>query len=444
MGIMERKQVVAIVGRVNVGKSSLFNRLTRKRDAITFSEPATTRDRIYGDVTWKGRSFSVIDTGGLFAPVDDDIQKRVYEQTTLAIDSADVILFVVDAGDGVTPIDLAVADMLRRGKKAIVLAANKIDKSGAPEEVSSFFKMGIGEVLPISATHNRGIDVLLNKLIKLLPDKKAAEKSSKSRIAIVGRPNVGKSSFVNALLRENRVIVDKKPGTTRDAVEITFQHKGAGFTLVDTGGLRGRTKIKGKLEAYSSIRGYKNIRDCDAAIVIIDAAESLTKQDNAIINYVWKQGKNCIIAVNKWDLIVDLNDRKSEAGFIKNCADELRKREPVTRHIPIIFISALMRHRVVSCIELARDILLRNASPIPTGILNRALEGLKVSPQAGRRLKIYYITQTDTKPPTFILFVNKPQAGASYKNYIGGKFREVFGFEGAPLRFIFRGKKGHG
>ncbi len=441
---MSEKPLVAIVGRVNVGKSSLFNLLTKKRTAITFSEPATTRDRIYGDVVWKKRIFSLIDTGGLFAPVDDDIQTQVYEQTALAVKSADIILFIVDASSGISPIDSTIADMLRQEKKPVVLAANKIDKKGASEEVGSFFKMGFGGALSISATHSRGIKALLNKLTELLscsfPVYEAKGKVS-SRIAIVGRPNVGKSSYINALLQENRVIVNKNPGTTRDAIDITFRHRDVQVTLVDTSGLKSRTKTKGKIEVYSDARGYKNIRDCDIAVVIVDTTLLLTKQDNAIINHIREQGKCCIIAVNKWDLAADLNNKKEEAKLTRDCADALRERAPITRHIPIIFISALTGHRVGACIELARDTLLKSTSPIPTGILNRVLEKIGEFPGTCRELKIYYATQLDTKPPTFILFVNKPQKARSCKGYLENRFRKILGFEGAPLRFVFKGKK---
>lgn len=432
------KPVVAIVGRPNVGKSTLFNRLAGMRKAIVEDIPGITRDRIYEQSEWEGREFIIIDTGGLSTGDQDVFTTEVRRQAELAIDEADVIIMVVDAREGLTQEDEVIAGILRRSAKPIVLVANKVEDFRNQSQFYEFFALGLAEPIPISAAHGLNTNDMLDEVVANFPDPEEPEEDGLStRIAVVGRPNVGKSSLVNAILGEDRVIVSDLPGTTRDAIDTPFECGEANYILVDTAGIRKKTKISGSTEKYSVIRALKAAERADVVLVVINATEGVTEQDQRIAGYVHEQGRASIIVVNKWDLIV--KDDKSMTAYDKDIREELK----FLAYAPILYVSALTGKRVPKILELVDFIAEQHYRKVQTSDLNRLInEAMLLNPPPGagkKKLKVYYATQVKTGPPTFILFVNDAELmHFSYLRYLENSFRQAFGFEGSPIRFVLR------
>ena len=434
------KPLVAIVGRPNVGKSTLFNRIVGERIAIVEDLPGTTRDRLYGDAAWGTREFTVVDTGGLVGGVDDDLGLRVEAQAEMAIDEADIIVFLVDAAEGLTAADVEVADVLRRTAKPVLLAANKAESPQRRLAAADFYGLGLGEPLPISSIHGTGVADLLDEIVARLPDAhEDGEASEMARLAIVGRPNVGKSSLLNALLGEERVIVDEVPGTTRDAIDTLIEHKGERLLLIDTAGIRRRGRIEAGVEKYSVMRALRALSRADVALLVIDAAEGVTAQDTHVGSYVVDAGKGAVIVVNKWDLVPKTNAATAEYARI------VRERFKFMSYAPIVFVSALTRQRLGQMLAAALRVHAERQKRVQTAPLNQVVaeaEAAHHPPSSrGKRLKINYVTQVDVNPPTFVFFVNDPRLlHFSYERYLENRLREAFGFEGTPLRFVFRGR----
>ena len=436
------KPIVAVVGRPNVGKSTLFNALAGRRIAIVKDTPGVTRDRIYTDVSWLDRDFTMIDTGGIEPESSDVILSGMREQAQIAIDTADVIIFMTDCRQGLTDTDLQVASMLRKSRKPVILAVNKVDDFRRMEmDVYEFYNLGIGEPYPISAEGKQGLGELLDAVIACFPDKTAEEaEDDRPRIAIVGKPNVGKSSIVNRLTGENRVIVSDIAGTTRDAVDTAVTWQGTEYILIDTAGLRRKSKIKEDLEHYSMVRTVSAVERCDVAVLVIDAAEGITEQDARIAGIAHESGKGLVIAVNKWDSI------EKDNQSVKEYTDKIRQVLPFAFYAEIVFISALTGQRLPKLYEKIDQILQSRTLRIQTGVLNEILTEAVVMQQPpsdkGRRLKIFYITQVAVGPPTFVIFVNdKKMMHFSYQRYLENRIRDAFGFTGTPLRFIIRERK---
>ena len=434
-----RKPIVAVVGRPNVGKSTLFNALAGEMISIVKDSPGITRDRIYADVTWLDRAFTLIDTGGIEPDSSDIILSQMREQAQIAIDTADVILFMVDVKQGLVDSDSKVADMLRRSHKPVVLVVNKVDSFDKfMADVYEFYNLGIGDPNPISAANRMGIGDLLDEVIRHFPDRSEAEdEDDRPRIAIVGKPNVGKSSIINKLIGENRVIVSDIAGTTRDAIDTEVVHNGKEYIFIDTAGLRRKNKIKEELERYMIVRTVGAVERADVVVLVIDAQEGVTEQDAKIAGIAHERGKGMIIAVNKWDAIE--KDSRTMQDFRKKLETDFS----FMSYAPIIFISASTGQRLDRLFELVRHVASSNAMRITTGMLNDVLAQAtaRVQPPTdkGRRLKIYYMTQATTKPPTFICFVNSAELfHYSYQRYIENRIRETFGLEGTPVRFIIR------
>ncbi len=435
------KPVVAIVGRPNVGKSTLFNKIVGDRISIVDDSPGVTRDRIYMEAEWLSRHFMLIDTGGIEPKNDDVILKNMRLQAELAIDHADVIIFMVNVSDGLTSADRDVCTMLMKSGKPVVLAVNRVDNIGAPPlELYEFYNLGIGEPMPISSIHGLGVGDLLDEVFKHIPEETEEEEEDDSiKVAVVGKPNAGKSSLINKILGENRVIVSSIAGTTRDAIDSNYTDGETNYTLIDTAGMRKRGKIDESIEKYSVIRSLSAVDRCDVCVIVIDAKEGISEQDSKIAGYCHEQGKACVVAVNKWDLIE--KDNKTMDAFIKDVRTELS----FMQYAPVVFISALTGQRISKLFELIKYVNDQNLMRIKTGMLNDVLTEatMKVQPPSdkGKRLKIYYITQTGVRPPTFVLFVNnKELAHFSYVRYIENQIRGVFGLEGTPVKFIVREK----
>lgn len=439
------KAVVAIVGRPNVGKSTLFNKIVGERVSIVDDTPGVTRDRIYREAEWSGRKFLLIDTGGIEPKNDDVILKGMRLQAEMAIDHADVIIFMVNVQEGLVAADADVATMLRKSGKPVVVAANKVDNIGQPPmELYEFYNLGLDDPRPISSVHGLGVGDLLDEVIKSLPEETEDEEEENTlRVAVVGRPNAGKSSLINKILGEDRVIVSDIAGTTRDAIDTRFFKDGAAYTLVDTAGMRKRGKIDDMIERYSVIRSLAAVDRADVCIIVIDATQGVTEQDSKIAGYAHDQGKASIIAVNKWDLI------EKETNTMKNFRDSVMEGLPFMMYAPIHFISALTGQRVDRLFELVQYVHGQNSMRIKTGMLNDVLgeATTKVQPPSdkGKRLKIYYMTQASTCPPTFVVFVNKKELmHFSYLRYLENQIRGVFGLEGTPVRFIVRERGDNG
>ncbi len=434
------KPLVAIVGRPNVGKSTLFNRIVGERLAIVEDLPGTTRDRLYGDAEWGGHEFTLIDTGGLAAGVADELGLRVQAQAQLAIDEADVIVFLGDAVEGVTAADVEVADILRRTAKPVILAANKAERPEHRLALADFYQLGLGDPIAISAIHGTGVAELLDEVTGVLPaTAEAAAEPTMPRLAIVGRPNVGKSSLLNAILGQERVVVNAAPGTTRDAVDTAIEFRGQPLLLIDTAGLRRRGRIEPGIEKYSVMRALRALSRADVALLVIDAAEGVTAQDAHVGSYVAEAGKGAVLVVNKWDLV------PKEAGTMAEYTRAVRDRFKFLAHAPIVFTSATTRQRLDRVLEAGLRVHSERQKRIATATLNQVVsdaEAAHYPPSIkGRRLKIYYATQVDVNPPTFVFFVNDPQLlHFSYERYLENSLREAFGFAGTPLRFIFRGR----
>jgi GTP-binding protein len=436
------KPIVAVVGRPNVGKSTLFNCLCGQQISIVKDTPGVTRDRIYAEVTWLDKSFTLIDTGGIEPDSKDIILSQMREQAQIAIDTADVIVFMTDVKQGLVDSDAKVADMLRRSHKPVVLCVNKVDNfDKLMPDVYEFYNLGIGDPMPISAISKLGLGDLLDEVIKHFPEEgDTEEEDDRPKIAVIGKPNVGKSSLINKLMGKNRVIVSNIAGTTRDAIDTVIKYNKKDYVFIDTAGLRRKSKIKEDLERFSIIRTVAAVERCDVAILVIDATEGVTEQDAKIAGIAHERGKGVIIAVNKWDAI-EKND-KTIYEFTNKIKDTLS----FMPYAEIMFISALTGQRLAKIYELVDEIIDHQTMRIPTGVLNEILTeavAMKQPPSdKGKRLKIYYMTQVSVKPPTFVMFVNdKELTHFSYTRYIENKIRESFGFRGTPVRFINRERK---
>ena len=436
------KPIVAVVGRPNVGKSTLFNALAGGRISIVKDTPGITRDRIYADVTWLDRTFTLVDTGGIEPDSRDIILSQMREQAQIAMDTADVILFMVDVRQGLQDADAKVADMLRRCHKPVVLAVNKTDDfQKYMADVYEFFNLGIGTPIPVSAAGRLGIGELLDEVTSHFPEEESAgEEDERPRVAIVGKPNVGKSSVINKLIGQNRVIVSDIAGTTRDAVDTEVIHNGREYVLIDTAGLRRKNKIKEELEKFMIIRTVGAVERADVVVLIIDAQEGVTEQDAKIAGIAHERGKGVIIAVNKWDLIE--KDDKTIYKY-KNRIREVLSYMP---YAEILFISAKTGQRLAKLFDLIDVVIENHAQRVSTGVLNEIMTeavALQQPPSdKGKRLKLYYITQVSVKPPTFVIFVNDRELmHFSYTRYLENKIREAFGFRGTPLRLIVRERK---
>ena len=436
------KPVVAIVGRPNVGKSTLFNVLAGERISIVQDTPGVTRDRIYAEVSWLDYNFTLIDTGGIEPDSGDIILSQMREQAQIAIDTADVIIFITDVRQGLVDADQKVADMLRRSKKPIILAVNKVDdfKKYRPD-VYEFYNLGIGDPVPVSAASRLGIGDLLDEVAKHFTQEMLEEaEDDRPRIAIVGKPNVGKSSLINKLTGENRVIVSDIAGTTRDAIDTDIKYNGREYVFIDTAGLRRKNKIKEELERYSIIRAVTAVERADVVIIVIDATEGVTEQDAKIAGIAHERGKGIIIAVNKWDAI-----EKDDKTIYKH-TEKIRQILSFMPYAEILFISAKTGQRTGRIFETIDVVLENNSMRVATGVLNEIMAEAVAMQQPptdkGKRLKLYYITQAAVKPPTFVIFVNdKNLMHFSYTRYLENKIREAFGFKGTSLKFIIRERK---
>ena len=439
------KPVVAVVGRPNVGKSTLFNALAGERISIVKDTPGVTRDRIYADAEWLNHAFTLIDTGGIEPDTKDIILSQMREQAQIAIDTADVILFLTDVHQGVQDADAKVADMLRKSKKPVLLVVNKVDNFDKyMADVYEFYNLGIGDPIPISASGKLGLGDMLEKLVSYFPERKREEEEDeRPKIAVVGKPNVGKSSLINRLTGKNRVIVSDIAGTTRDAIDTDIRFNGKEYVFIDTAGLRRKSKIKEELERFSIIRAVTAIERSDVVIIMIDATEGVTEQDAKIAGIAHERGKGIIIAVNKWDAI-EKNDHS-----VAEYTDNIRRILSFMPYAEITFISALSGQRLNKLFPLIDMVIENNSMRIATGVLNEILMeavALQQPPSdKGRRLKIYYMTQVAVKPPTFVIFVNdKKLMHFSYTRYLENRIRESFGFRGTALKFIIRERKGDG
>ena len=435
------KPIVAVVGRPNVGKSTLFNRLAGERISIVQDTPGVTRDRIYADVEWTGRKFTLIDTGGMEIGAEDVILKQILQQAEIAIETADVILFITDAKAGMTDDDKQVANMLRRTKKPVVLAVNKIDNVNRDSmNIYEFYELGIGDPIAISAGQALGLGDMLDEVISYFPENAEAEEEEEViKVAIIGKPNVGKSSLINKILGEDRLIVSNIPGTTRDAIDTPIEIDGQKYVFIDTAGMRRKSKIKEEIERFSIIRAVTAVERCDVAILVIDANEGITDQDTKIAGIAHERGRAAIIAVNKWDAI-EKND-KTMNKYLKDIGNELA----YMPYAPKVFISALTGQRIARMLELIQTVHQNHSLRISTGVLNDVLIEATAMQQPpadkGRQLKLYYMTQVSIKPPTFVIFVNDRELfHFSYKRYIENQLREAFGFVGTPVHFIIREK----
>ncbi len=436
------KPIVAIVGRPNVGKSTLFNVIAGERIAIVKDTPGVTRDRIYADCEWLNMSFTLIDTGGIEPESKDIILSQMREQAQIAIDTADVIIFITDVRQGLQDADSKVADMLRKSHKPVVLAVNKVDSfEKFMPDVYEFYNLGIGDPIPLSASSRLGIGDLLDEVTKYFRvSQEAEEEDERPRIAIVGKPNVGKSSIINRLLGENRLIVSDIAGTTRDAVDATVKRNGKEYVFIDTAGLRRKSKIKEELERFSIIRTVTAVERADVVVVVIDATEGITEQDAKIAGVAHQRGKGIIIAVNKWDAVE--KDNKTVNQFTSKVREVLS----YMPYAEILYISAVTGQRLVKLYDYI-DVVIENQNlRVSTGVLNEIMTeavALQQPPSdKGKRLKLFYVTQVGVKPPTFVIFVNdKELMHFSYTRYIENKIREAFGFRGTSLKFIIRERK---
>lgn len=433
------KPIVAVVGRPNVGKSTLFNKIVGRRLSIVEDTPGVTRDRIYGDGEWRSRQFMLIDTGGIEPASDDIILSQMRSQAQLAIDSADVIIMVTDLRSGVVATDMEVAAMLQKSGRPVVLCVNKCDSIGnLPPDFYEFYNLGLGEPYPVSAVHGHGTGDLLDAVFEYFPPESPEEQDEEYiKVAIIGKPNAGKSSLVNKVAGEERVIVSDIAGTTRDAIDTVIENAKGKFIFIDTAGIRRKSRIKDNVERYSIIRAEAAVDRADVCVIMIDATEGFTEQDSKVAGIAHEKGKGCIIAVNKWDAV------EKDGGTMNTFRKKLENDFSFMSFAPIIFISAKTGQRIDRLFELITYVSNQNSTRISTGMLNDVLADAtaRVQPPSdkGKRLKIYYITQPSTKPPTFVCFVNNAELfHFSYQRYLENKIRETFGLEGTPVRFIIR------
>lgn len=442
MEVEMSKPVVAVVGRPNVGKSTLFNALAGERISIVKDTPGVTRDRIYADVSWLDHNFTMIDTGGIEPDTKDVILSQMREQAEIAIATADVIIFLTDVRQGLVDSDAKVADMLRRSKKPIVLVVNKVDNFDKfMPDVYEFYNLGIGEPFPVSAASMLGLGDMLDEVVRHFPEySKEEDEDERPKVAIIGKPNVGKSSLINKLAKEDRVIVSDIAGTTRDAIDTDIKYNGKEYVFIDTAGLRRKNKIKEELERYSIIRAVTAVERADVCVIVIDATEGVTEQDAKIAGIAHERGKGIIIAVNKWDAI------EKDDKTIYQHTEKIRQILSFMSYAEILFISAKSGQRLSKIFEMIDVVIENNSMRIGTGVLNEIITEAVAMQQPpsdkGKRLKIYYTTQVAVKPPTFVVFVNdKELMHFSYTRYLENRIRETFGFRGTALKFIIRERK---
>lgn len=433
------KPVVAVVGRPNVGKSTFFHYLAGSRISIVEDTPGVTRDRIYTEIEWRNKKFTLIDTGGIEPYSEDIIMQQMKRQAEIAIETADVIIFMVDAKDGMPATDKEVATMLRKSRKPIVLCVNKVDRVGAPPpDVYEFYNLGMGDMQIISSVHGLGMGDLLDAVFEHFPeDIDAEEDQDVIKVAVVGKPNAGKSSLINTILGENRVIVSNIPGTTRDAIDTHVEKDGQKYTFIDTAGIRKRSKINEAIEKYSTIRSWTAIERADVCLIMIDAEDGVTEQDTKIAGYAHQQGKASIIVINKWDLI------EKQTGTLEEYRKVVHEKLGFMTYAPVLLISAKTGQRVNKIYELIKFVADQASFRISTGMLNdlvnEAVAMVQPPSDKGKRLKIYYMTQSGIKPPSFVVFVNDLELfHYSYERYLENQLRKNFGFEGTPIRFIHR------
>lgn len=430
------KPVVAIVGRANVGKSTLFNRLAGRRIAIVEDLPGTTRDRIFADVDWSGREVTLVDTGGLEPNPSSSLTQKIKGQVQAAIAGADVIIFLTDIREGVLPVDHEIADLLRGCGKPVVLVANKADNAGLDSQAAEFYRLGLGEPLVISGQHGRGVSRLVETVLRYLPaePERVSPESDLPKLAIVGRPNVGKSMLLNAIVGEERAIVDETPGTTRDALDTVFHYQGREVLLIDTAGIRRRGRIEEGIEYYSLLRALNAINRCDVALLVTDATEFLTAQDLHIAGYVKEACKGMVLVVNKWDLV---------SGDVGEYADCVAERLKFMSHVPVLYVSAKTGHNVEKVIPEALEVWRERQKRLPDKVVDKLIKDAVLAqspPRKGlKRLRILHAYQTDVNPPSFTIVVNDPElVHFSYQRYLENRLRQTFGFRGTALRFSFR------
>lgn len=437
---MINKPIVAVVGRPNVGKSTFFNKIVGRRVSIVEDTPGVTRDRIYAEAEWNGAPFILIDTGGIEPDSDDIILSQMRNQAEIAMETAQVILFLVDGRAGVTSADREVASMLRRKGKDVILVANKIDTPKLPDDFYDFYELGLGDPIAISAANMLGLGDLLQLIVEKFPtNNEEDEEDERTNIAIIGKPNVGKSSLINAFLGENRVIVSNIAGTTRDSIDTPFMHGEDSFLLIDTAGIRRKSKVTHDIERYSVIRAISAIERCDVCFLMLDAQEGVTEQDKKIAGVAHEAGKGIVVVVNKWDLI------EKETNTMRDFEKEIREELSFMPYAPILFISVLKNQRLEKLINMAKMVADKRAMRVPTGQLNSLIVDatmMQAPPSdKGRRLKIYYVTQVAVKPPLFSFKINDRELmHFSYARYLENKIREGFGFEGTSIKFVFREK----
>lgn len=435
------KPIVAIVGRPNVGKSTFFNYLAGKRISIVEDTPGVTRDRIYTEVEWRNRKFTLIDTGGIEPYSEDKIMQQMKNQAEIAIETADVIIFMVDMKDGLTASDREVATMLRKSNKPVILTVNKVDKVGElPPEVYEFYNLGMDNLMTVSSIHGLGMGDLLDEVFKYFLEESEEEYDEEViKVAVVGKPNAGKSSLINKVLGEERVIVSDIPGTTRDAIDTYVENEEGKFVFIDTAGIRRQSRISENIERYSTIRSWTAIERADVCLIMIDAVEGVTEQDTKIAGYAHEQGKASIVVINKWDLV------EKSTGTLEEYRRTVLEKLGFMLYAPVLFISAKTGQRVDKIFGLVKYVANQAALRISTGVLNdllnEAVAMVQPPSDKGKRLKIYYMTQASVKPPSFVLFVNNMELmHYSYERYLENQLRKSFGFEGTPIRFIIREK----